>query len=77
MALCIHGKTILLILLRLLTCHHTSADIYVSALFFFTYENVLCPFQFYFFSEFGQMHIKDFQKLEGSDSLVFKILTSA
>ena len=31
-------------------------------------------FIFFFFSEFGQMHIKMFQKLEGSDSLVFKIL---
>ena len=26
--------------------------------------------QFYFFSEFEQMHIKMFQKLRGSDSLV-------
>ena len=29
------------------------------------------------FSEFGQIHIKMFQKLRGSDSLVFKIWTSA
>ena len=28
-----------------------------------------------FFSEFGQMHIKMFQKLRVSDSLVFKIWT--
>ena len=45
----------------------------VSALFLQN-VNVWYPFHFYFFSEFGQMHITMFQKLRGS---VFKIWTSA
>ena len=38
--------------------------------------DVLFSFTF-FFTEFGQMFIKMFQKLRGSDSFVFKIWTSA
>ena len=48
----------------------------VSALFFNIWKCVM-SFSVLLFSEFGQMHIKMFQKLRGSDSLVFKIWTSA
>ena len=49
----------------------------VSALFFLHMKMCNVLFSFTFFSEFGQMHIKMFQTLEGSDSLVFKIWISA
>ena len=49
----------------------------VSALFFLHMKMCNVLFSFTFFSEFGQMHINMFQKLRGSDSLVFKIWTSA
>ena len=51
----------------------------VSALLFYIWKCVMFFSVLLFFSEFRifQMHIKMFQKLEGSDSLVFKIWTSA
>ena len=41
----------------------------VSALFYIS--KCVMSFSVLLFSEFGQMHIKLFQKLRGSDSLVF------
>ena len=38
--------------------------------FFYIWKYIM-SFSVLLFSEFGQMHIKMFQKLEGSDSLVF------
>ena len=44
--------------------------------FFFFLHMTMCNVLFSFtFSEFGQMHIKMFQKLRESDSLVFKVWT--
>ena len=45
-------------------------------LLFYIWKCVM-SFSVLLFSEFGQMHIEMFQKLRGSDSLVFKIWTSA
>ena len=51
-------------------------DIQVRLHFFFYICKCIMSFSIlvFFFSEFGQMHIKMFQKLRGSDSLVFKDL---
>ena len=59
---------------------HTKYDILVCLHFFFFFFYIWKCVMFFsvlLFSEFGQMHIKMFQKLRGSDSLVFKIWTSA
>ena len=48
----------------------------VCTFYFYIWKCVM-SFSVLIFSEFGQMQIKMFQKLEGSDSLVFKIWTSA
>ena len=48
----------------------------VSALFFYIWKCVM-SFSVLLFSEFEQMYIKMFQKLRESDSLAFKIWTSA
>ena len=60
-------------------CYTQKYDICVCTFFFFFYicKWVMSFSVLLFFSEFGQMHIKMFQKLRGSDSLVFKIWTSA
>ena len=48
----------------------------VCTVFFYICKCVM-SFSVLLFPEFGQMHIKMFQKLRGSDSLLFKIWTSA
>ena len=58
-------------------CYTQKYDIWVRLHFFLHMKMCNVLFSFTFFSEFGQMHIKMFQKPEGSDSLVFKIWTSA
>ena len=49
---------------------------YLCLHFFLNIWKCVMSFPVLLFSEFGQMHIKMFQKLMGSDSLVFKIWTS-
>ena len=61
-------------------CYKNMISKCVCTFFFFFFYICKCVMSFsvlVFFSEFGQMHIKMFQKQRGSDSLIFKIWTSA